>query len=491
MAKKNLKKIREKRERNEKRNAELKSQRNKQNIKKAIIISAVAIVLIVALSFCITAFYDSGIMLRSRTAIESDNYEINNAMMSYYLYKNINTELDTYGYYYQYYYNLSLTQSLKSQSYNDEMTWFDYFLSNTVNEIATVLLLAEHAKDNGMALDADELAAVDEAVHELEHEAEDYGISLEEHIEERFGRGVKESDIREAIEIYNLANKNYEQIIASFTYTDEELQAHYDANTKNFLYADYKYYVFDSEEAANKAAAAKTAEEFGNVVKEYLAAYKDADGNGYTEDEIKQKIWDTAAYAYTYNVDDDFGKWAFDESRKAGDTTVISADTGKYTAYFMMNPAHRLEETKNVRHILVSFESYETHADALVQANAILDEYRAGTQGEEAFDALAQKYNEDSSSLYENVRPGYMVTPFNDWCYDEARKAGDVDVVESEFGYHIMYFVGDGETAWKADVKDALNTDAYTAFLDQYVETYPIEFHENNLYKLPGDVAVR
>jgi hypothetical protein len=34
-----------------------------------------------------------------------------------------------------------------------------------------------------------------------------------------------------------------------------------------------------------------------------------------------------------------------------------------------------------------------------------------------------------------------MVEAFNDWCFDPARKAGDYEVVETEYGYHLIYFV--------------------------------------------------
>ena len=35
-----------------------------------------------------------------------------------------------------------------------------------------------------------------------------------------------------------------------------------------------------------------------------------------------------------------------------------------------------------------------------------------------------------------------MVTNFNDWCFDSARTAGETGIVETEYGYHIMYYVG-------------------------------------------------
>ena len=49
-------------------------------------------------------------------------------------------------------------------------------------------------------------------------------------------------------------------------------------------------------------------------------------------------------------------------------------------------------------------------------------------------------------------QPGDMVTAFNDWCFDESRKSGDTGVVETEYGAHVMYFVGQNLPVWKANV---------------------------------------
>ena len=42
-----------------------------------------------------------------------------------------------------------------------------------------------------------------------------------------------------------------------------------------------------------------------------------------------------------------------------------------------------------------------------------------------------------------------MVRNFNDWCFDKSRKPGDTGIVESDYGVHVMYFVGDSETTYR------------------------------------------
>ena len=90
-----------------------------------------------------------------------------------------------------------------------------------------------------------------------------------------------------------------------------------------------------------------------------------------------------------------------------------------------------------VRHILVGSE--ET-------ANALLAQWQAGEATEESFAALATENTTDTGSaenggLYENVLKGQMVTEFEDWCFDDARQSGDTGIVQTTYGYHVMYFV--------------------------------------------------
>ena len=42
-----------------------------------------------------------------------------------------------------------------------------------------------------------------------------------------------------------------------------------------------------------------------------------------------------------------------------------------------------------------------------------------------------------------------MVDPFENWCYDASRKAGDTGIVESDYGYHVMYFCGDSDYVYR------------------------------------------
>lgn len=126
----------------------------------------------------------------------------------------------------------------------------------------------------------------------------------------------------------------------------------------------------------------------------------------------------------------------------------------------------------NVRHILLECDTTDEDAAAetLAQAEDLLAQWQAEDGTEDGFAALAEEYSADGGSntnggLYENVYPGQMVTNFNDWCFAEGRQVGDTGIVESDYGYHIMYFSGFGDDYWYQ-----------SALADMLYETY------NNVY---------
>ena len=74
-----------------------------------------------------------------------------------------------------------------------------------------------------------------------------------------------------------------------------------------------------------------------------------------------------------------------------------------------------------------------------------------GGYGDPLHDAqLFPEYrNAGQGHQQQRIYPGQMVDSFENWCYDAARKAGDTGIVESEYGYHVMYFCGDSETVYR------------------------------------------
>lgn len=111
-------------------------------------------------------------------------------------------------------------------------------------------------------------------------------------------------------------------------------------------------------------------------------------------------------------------------------------------------------------------------------AKALLEQFLAGEQTEEAFAALAGEHSQDPGSnqnggLYEGVTEGEMVQAFNDWCFDEARQVGDTGIVKTEYGYHVMYFCGSAPL-WQQYVESDFITEKAGALADEIAAKCPL-----------------
>ena len=138
--------------------------------------------------------------------------------------------------------------------------------------------------------------------------------------------------------------------------------------------------------------------------------------------------------------------------------------------------------TVAVRHTLVAFESAgadstdeekaaaeAANAGKKAEAEALYEEWKAAGATEEAFIEMAKEHSADSNAaqggIYTGVFQGQMVTEFNDWCFDESRQPGDHGIVETAYGYHIMYFVENEGLSYRGDIKDALLAAEYNEYL--------------------------
>lgn len=153
----------------------------------------------------------------------------------------------------------------------------------------------------------------------------------------------------------------------------------------------------------------------------------------------------------------------------------------------------------NVRHILIKpAASYaddgttsisdEAWADAEAEAQRIYDEWLAGDATEESFAALAEEYTQDPGSmttggLYEEVFPKRMIAEFDDWCFADGRAVGDHGMVKTSYGYHIMYFSGEGDYIYWRQVS--------SGYLKAHkVDTFVLETAENADVNVDLDKAV-
>lgn len=153
-------------------------------------------------------------------------------------------------------------------------------------------------------------------------------------------------------------------------------------------------------------------------------------------------------------------------------------------------------KTVDVRHILImpqgaTSETIRTEtfpeeawAASKTEAEGILQQWLSNPT-EEYFAQLANEHSDDGTKdpetglgttggLYTEVAQGQMVEAFDAWCFDAARKTGDYGIVETEFGYHIMYFC-DSAPLWLEYARNDLMAERSNALLEEASAKYPME----------------
>lgn len=148
-----------------------------------------------------------------------------------------------------------------------------------------------------------------------------------------------------------------------------------------------------------------------------------------------------------------------------------------------------------MRHVLIQPEqdsegnsTDEQKSAAKAQAEELYQEWMNGEKTEDSFAQMAKDHSVDGNAseggLYEGVYTGQMVATFNDWCFDSSRQPGDSGIVETDYGYHIMYFVGKSGPAWKENSLTILQNQKYADFEDSLVDSYPVIIHDSVLNKI-------
>lgn len=188
--------------------------------------------------------------------------------------------------------------------------------------------------------------------------------------------------------------------------------------------------------------------------------------------------------------------WTYynDQSEKA----IPTAE--EVDAYFAENETYYTENgiTKesgsyyDVRHILIVPEggtynaetgltdyTDEEWAAAMTKAQEILDQWLAGDKTEESFAALANEFSKDSDGtdggLYTKLTVDTnFVENFKNWYLEEGRKNGDYEIVQTEYGYHIMYF-SDSYEIWYSAVETDMVNARLTEVMTSAREAHPAE----------------
>ena len=415
--------------------------------------------------------------------------------------------------YYQYYYqtsngyDLSLTPEEQTQTTKDadgnEITWTEKLHEDTLEIIQLHKAYYNEALKMGLKLTKADEAFIDKQIEDLRDEAKSAGsnssssdsknkvtYSLNAYLRKVYGGSINERFLRKQLKIQVLAQKYLTERTNEIAkgYDQKDIDAEYKKDTTAYDFVTFRAYTFKTTELTKEdnetddALKARQAKANAEVKKNANDFYNAVTNDATFTAKAKELNKDTA----DYNVDketkysmlkstaqstfsEDAAKWLFDSSTKVGSKKLFSdEENGKYIVVLALSKPHQ-EQTVTARHILFQTKdqssgndlSEEEIAKKKTQAEDVLKKFNEGDKTEDSFAALANEYNEDTGSssnggLYEHIYPGQMVTEFNDWVFDANRKAGDVELVETDYGYHIIYFVAkDGKDYYDSAIRSS------------------------------------
>lgn len=415
--------------------------------------------------------------------------------------------------YYQYYYqtsngyDLSLTPEEQTQTTKDadgnEITWTEKLHEDTLEIIQLHKAYYNEALKMGLKLTKADEAFIDKQIEDLRDEAKSAGsnssssnsenkvtYSLNAYLRKVYGGSINERFLRKQLKIQVLAQKYLTERTNEIAkgYDQKDIDAEYKKDTTAYDFVTFRAYTFKTTELTKEdnetddALKARQAKANAEVKKNANDFYNAVTNDATFTAKAKELNKDTA----DYNVDEetkysmlkstaqstfseDAAKWLFDSSTKVGSKKLFSdEENGKYIVVLALSKPHQ-EQTVTARHILFQTKdqssgnalSEEEIAKKKTQAEDVLKKFNEGDKTEDSFAALANEYNEDTGSssnggLYEHIYPGQMVTEFNDWVFDANRKAGDVELVETDYGYHIIYFVAkDGKDYYDSTIRSS------------------------------------
>lgn len=470
-------------------------------------IVAMALILVVAVGIMAAkAVEQSGIFQKTTIAANVGEEQLNSIEFNYYFndavseyYNNWYTEYQTYTDAYLEVMGLSVTKPLNEQVQDEETgaTWADFFTEMALENAKNDFTLCALAEAEGYTLTEEDQEQLDTVKTNLETYAQISGLSIKQYLRSVYGNGAEEKSYFEYLSRSMLADSFYNNYLDTLTYTESDIndyqkdkESNYDAYTYTSSYLSHTDFIEGGTE--NAEGQIEYSEDEKAAAREAAKAAAEKLATGATADEMREiakeiKVNETSQVAVNdyknqihTGINATLSNWLADDARTEGEIGVIpnintatDADgntTETVNGYYVVIFGSKTDNNNpmtNVRHLLVSFEggtedpdtlemtySAEEKAAAKEKADEYLKQWKEGEATEDSFIALVQEHSDDTTAetggLFEDVHAGSNYVPsFLNWSIDASRKEGDVEIIESEFGYHIMYFVSHDEYTYR------------------------------------------
>lgn len=513
-----------------------KSEKSKAAAKIVKMVVAIVLAVVVAGGIVWKVLDDTAAIKKNTTVFSlGDDIRVSEVEFTYYYSQYLNNIYSYAQQYAMYGMNIGIdpTKSPDEQNYGTdadgkEMLLSDYLKNETISALQTYKIIYAEAINAGYKLTDDEQKSIDDQVEELRNTAAENKYSLNAYLKASYGKGINEKFLRKQLEMQNIVSRYQSDTSKKLTdsYSAADIKAVYDKDHSAYNAVDARTLSFAIETltakdgetseqlaARQKAAAAKVKAEAEAALKSctsekaFLEQAKKKNSSTENYDaESATALNEAAKSTITSYVSEDAAKWAFDSARKAGDVKLFEVGSdGNVSSYVILyiNKGSYAPMASNVRHILISFTDNASSSSeatdeqkkaAKASADKIYKEWQSGAKTEDSFAALAKEKSKDTGSAADGglisgiTSSANYVESFRNWATDSSRKVGDTGIVESEYGYHIMYYSG-SDYAWKSAIRSAKASEDFEKQLDELEgsDEYKLNKKDKNIDKAVKD----
>jgi hypothetical protein len=389
----------------------------------------------------------NGVFGRMRTPLSTDNYRISNNMLAYYFYTQYQTFQQNYSSYMSYL-SLDTSKSLKDQPFGGDGsatnydaaflgefngTWFDYFMTQTVDGVKGLLLFCEEADARGITLSDEEKDQIEASLDTMKQTAATYGYTLNAYIGATYGPGVSVRDVRKAMQYSTLASKCMELVTDDLdqAITVDRVNAKYEENKLKFNVVDYTYYTFrvDYDEimkdvvGADAKADTLTEEQKTQVLDAYVKAVTEAKKNAEalkakaTEEEFMNFILD---YATKKAIDDTYADQTVADTDKPAE-----ADLTAIKEAMKADILAEIAENKEKADAAVTVEEGATNVTVYEKTVTAALAKTLNTVKEKAFTSVSSTKKTSVMDTINHTEDD----KFSTWAFADGRVAGERTVI--------------------------------------------------------------
>jgi hypothetical protein len=456
-----------------------RAEEKKKDAKTVTIWKFIGVAFVVLLLAFVLSFPARTIYNLKKTVVTIDGEKIGKVEFDY-MYNTVKSNyMQQYSAYLSYF-GLSEGADLSKTMYSEDLSFQDYFESLAVDQLKQNIGLQKEAAAAGYTHDTTD--EWNRFIENAQEQADSSELALSDFLKENYGAYATKSRLQPVVEKTLLLAHFYEEMYESKLPTEEEMESYYQENTANYDAVDYVLTTVNAEmpteptELADEGAAVGEDGSYTPSDAEKEAAMDEAKK---AADEAEKKVFDEGeehsrelSSAISYYIK----TWLFDDERVEGDTTVIENKTSSLYYVLGFKSRYRIEDPTVDMRIIVT----DAGNDA-----AVLAEWESTEKTEEDFINLVNTFSLDTTTnggLYTNQDQGTYEGDIKDWLFSADRQKGDVTSFNNGENYsYVIYFVGQGEPAWKASVTSDMMNERMTEYLDGLTENMTVEGDLNYL----------